>query len=85
MEECRKARPDPGAAFLKSVSGWLRCWVMIYLVREHLNFVQDRADRSAPLSTSGEGNDAVTAHIVTTSHNGATREGETSVIMNAAG
>lgn len=44
--------------------------VTAYLIREHTNFLQDRADGSTPLSPSSEGNNAVTAHVVTASHDG---------------
>lgn len=41
-----------------------------YLIREHTDLLQDGADRSTPLSPSGEGNNTVGAHVVTTSHDG---------------
>jgi len=43
---------------------------LIYLVREHTDFLEDGVDRPTPLSASGEGNNAVTAHVVTASHDG---------------
>lgn len=42
-----------------------------YLIREHTDLLQYGADRPTPLSSSGEGNNTVGAHVVTTSHDGA--------------
>lgn len=44
--------------------------IITCLVREHTNFLQYGADRSTSLSPTGEGNNTVTAHVVTTSHDG---------------
>lgn len=44
--------------------------VLTCLVREHTDFLKNGADRSTPLSPSGEGNNAVAAHVVTASHDG---------------
>lgn len=41
------------------------------LIREHRDLLQYGGDRSTPLSSSGEGNNTVGAHVVTTSHDGA--------------
>lgn len=41
-----------------------------YLIREHSDLLQDGAHRSTPLSSSGEGNNTVRAHVVTASHYG---------------
>lgn len=41
-----------------------------YLIREHSDLLQDGADRSTPLSSSGEGDNTVRAHVVTASHYG---------------
>lgn len=43
-----------------------------YLIREHTDFLQYGADRSTSFSSSGEGNNTVGAHVVTTSHDGPT-------------
>lgn len=57
-------------------SAWGLLWInsggpsVTYLIREHSDLLQDGADRSTPLSSSGEGNDTVRAHVVTASHYG---------------
>lgn len=50
-----------------------------YLIREHRDLLQDGADRSTPLSSSGEGNNTVGAHVVATSHDGAASMKETKI------
>lgn len=56
--------------------------MMTYLVREHTDFLKYGADGSTPLLASGEGNDAVTAHVVTATHDGTAHTTETHAVRN---